>query len=263
MAAQSPAISRVPPPWTCHYSAYIGTFYLSPSSGLPRDLAYDPVEDSSARFTEAGVWKGGLVIIQLLRYTSTPVGAYDEMILSPGKFDVPGGRGSHTRITRIYVSQRDTTYNGRKNWNIPKHIARFKYTGDFSAPPFTVQLFPEDPAIDIPFFTASLKHLGFWTPTFPFSSRVTKWLGLPNTIVQPPLPESDPKEVICGTDAWLKTEYSIYSKKAKLIWMDLKQPEKEAGEVRANWWPGIQRWHVGIWLQNAQIDLGDPEVLRL
>lgn len=112
MADQSSPIKIAPPPWTCHYTAYVGSFYVSASSGLPRDLAYDPVEASSATFAEAGVWKGGLAMIQLLRYTSTPVGPYDEMILLPGSFDVPGGYGSHNRITRIYVSQRDTTYNG-------------------------------------------------------------------------------------------------------------------------------------------------------
>lgn len=111
MAAESSPIKMVPPPWTCHYTGYVGSFYVSPSTGLPRDLAYDPHEASSDRFTEAGAWKGGLAMIQLLRYTSTPVGPYDEMILIPGNFNVPG-HGSYTRITRIYVSQRDTTYNG-------------------------------------------------------------------------------------------------------------------------------------------------------
>ncbi|KAL8868886.1 MAG: hypothetical protein Q9174_004686, partial [Haloplaca sp. 1 TL-2023] len=111
MAAQQSSIPIAPPPWKCHYSGYVGSFYVSPKSGLPQDLAYDPVEASSDRFTEAGVWKGGMAMIQLLRYTSTPVGPYDEMILLPGNFDVPKGQGVHTRITRIYVSQRDTTYN--------------------------------------------------------------------------------------------------------------------------------------------------------
>lgn len=105
-------IKVAPPPWTCHYEAYVGAFYVSAKSGLPRDVAYEPLEASSAKTTEAGVWKGGMVMIQLLRYSSTPVGPYDEMILLPGNFEVPGGHGSHTRITRIYVSQRDTTFNG-------------------------------------------------------------------------------------------------------------------------------------------------------
>ncbi|CAL8574726.1 hypothetical protein XPA_000679 [Xanthoria parietina] len=256
-------IKVAPPPWTCHYEAYVGAFYVSAKSGLPRDVAYEPLEASSAKTTEAGVWKGGMVMIQLLRYSSTPVGPYDEMILLPGNFEVPGGHGSHTRITRIYVSQRDTTFNGRKNWNIPKHIARFKYTGDFSFPPFTVQIFPEDPSIETPIFTASLQHLAFWTPSFPFSSNVLKWLGVPNVMVQPPLPEGDPREVLCGTNAWYKVAASIYSPKAKLVWIDLKQQGNEAEGENKHWWPGIRRWHVGLWLQNARLEFADPEVLRM
>lgn len=152
---------------------------------------------------------------------------------------------------------------GRKNWNIPKHVARFQYDGDFSAPPFTVQIYPEDPAIDEPFFTASLQHLGFWTPTFPFSSNFLKRLGIPNAIVQPPLPEGEPKEVLRGTDTWFKSTASVYSPKAKLVWMDLKQPRKGGDLRRENWWPGIKRWHLAVWLQNAQLDLGEPEVLKM
>ena len=49
---------------------------------------------------------------QIIRYTDTPVGAYDEFALLPGYFDSPGG-GKNTRITAIYVSQKDTLYNGR------------------------------------------------------------------------------------------------------------------------------------------------------
>ncbi|KAL8947605.1 MAG: hypothetical protein Q9222_006131 [Ikaeria aurantiellina] len=265
MAAESPPVKIAPPPWTCHYTAYVGAFYVSASTGLPRDVAYDPLEAASATFTEAGVWKGGMVMIQLLRYTSTPVGPYDEMLVAPGNFDVPGGHGSHTRITRIYVSQRDTTFNdesGRKNWNIPKHIARFKVTGDFSAPPFTIQLFPEDPADETPFFSASLKHLGFWTPSFPFSSRFMKRIGVPSSMVQPPLPQAKSGDVVCGTDRWCKSEPVIYSPKAKLIWMDLKQPEKKGENKNEHWWPGIKRWHLGVQLQNAQLDLGEPEVIK-
>lgn len=49
---------------------------------------------------------------QIIRYTDTPVGAYDEFALLPGYFDSPEG-GKNTRITAIYVSQNDTCYNGR------------------------------------------------------------------------------------------------------------------------------------------------------
>ncbi|KAF2033172.1 hypothetical protein EK21DRAFT_109306 [Setomelanomma holmii] len=86
-------------------------------------------------------------------------------MLIPGNFSVPqpyafsnGGNEAPCikfpkkalRIARIYVSQRTTVYNGRLNWIIPKHLARF----EFSAPPttpgtkppesLTVQVFPPD-----------------------------------------------------------------------------------------------------------------------
>lgn len=52
-------------------------------------------------------------MLQLIRYSETPVGPYDEMVLLPGDFGVPGGKGQNMRITRIYVSQKDTCYNGQ------------------------------------------------------------------------------------------------------------------------------------------------------
>lgn len=54
-------------------------------------------------------------MIQIVRYSDTPVGAYDELLLIPGNFEVPSAkeRGkARLRITRDYVSQRDTCYNG-------------------------------------------------------------------------------------------------------------------------------------------------------
>ncbi len=90
-----------------------------------------------------------------------------------------------------------------------------------------------------------------------------KWLGVPNVMVQPPLPEGDPREVLCGTNAWYKVAASIYSPKAKLVWIDLKQQGNEAEGENKHWWPGIRRWHVGLWLQNARLEFADPEVLRM
>lgn len=48
------------------YTAYVGAFCISAKSCLPRDVAYAPLEASSAEFTEAGVWNGGMAMIQLL-----------------------------------------------------------------------------------------------------------------------------------------------------------------------------------------------------
>jgi len=66
-------------------------------------------------------------MIQLLRYSDTPVGPYDEMILCPGYFEYPvdGKNGDKStkkgvRITRIYVSQKQTCWNGRSSKKMSK-----------------------------------------------------------------------------------------------------------------------------------------------
>ena len=56
-------------------------------------------------------------MIQIVRYHDTPVGPYDELLIIPGSYAVPGGKfkgKTQLRATRFYVSQRETTYNGRK-----------------------------------------------------------------------------------------------------------------------------------------------------
>ena len=47
------------------------------------------------------------------RLLTRSVGPYDELMLIPGAFDVPGQNKKRLRITRIYVSQKDTMYNGK------------------------------------------------------------------------------------------------------------------------------------------------------
>ena len=57
-------------------------------------------------------------MLQLVRYLDTPVGPYDELLITPGTYKIPGGTQygkSRLRITWFYVSQRETAFNGRKN----------------------------------------------------------------------------------------------------------------------------------------------------
>lgn len=151
------SIPSAPPPWTTKSTAYLLPFYHSPSQPLP-SKAYTPLSASHAPFSEepqCGVFKGGLGLLHLLRYTETPVGSYDELAIMPGYFETSKGRGDgkekigkkakNMRITAIWVSQRDTCYNGkdgsrkttrscadlasagRKNWNIPKSVCLFSF----------------------------------------------------------------------------------------------------------------------------------------
>lgn len=114
-------IPAVPPPWTLKGDVYLFSFWSSRAqarAGLP-DMAYSPLEKKSS-YGADGKPVGGLGMIQVIRYHDSPVGPYDEMILVPGSFDYEredeqGRRrtGRSPRISRIYVSQKHTCYNGR------------------------------------------------------------------------------------------------------------------------------------------------------
>ena len=63
---------------------------------------------------------------QIIRYSDTPVGSYDELAILPGYFNGVGAAGTQRkdlRITGIWVSQEATLVNGRRNWNIPKCVS--------------------------------------------------------------------------------------------------------------------------------------------
>ena len=122
MAAAAP-IEIAPAPWTCKCTSYVLIFFAAKSQGVPHDIAYDAVEgnaESFANASQAGAFRGGTGMIQIVRYTESPVGPYDEIVFLPGEFDTPGRKEKGVRITRIYVSQKETCYNGRRIWNIPK-----------------------------------------------------------------------------------------------------------------------------------------------
>ena len=72
--AATPSPAPAPAPWTCKCTAY---WLLSTSpSILPAD-AYAPLEASSAALSDpiqAGAFKGGLAMVQVVRYSDTPVG---------------------------------------------------------------------------------------------------------------------------------------------------------------------------------------------
>lgn len=115
--------TAVPPPWTLKCTIYTLPFYISSStaSHLP-SLCFSPSEASSQ--LAASTPKGGLGMIQVIRYTDSPVGPYDEMLIVPGYFecdskdvDKQGKRikKQHVRVSRIYVDSKFTCWNGRKS----------------------------------------------------------------------------------------------------------------------------------------------------
>lgn len=70
-------------------------------------------------------FRGGHGGMLLVRYTDSPVGPYDELLFFPGCYQL--GDSTYYRISQIYVSSLDSVVNGRRNWGVPKKLARFEW----------------------------------------------------------------------------------------------------------------------------------------
>lgn len=117
------------PPWTLKGDFYTICYWISGTQAakLP-SAAYSPLEASSLfGDTSSSRPVGGVGMIQVMRFKESPVGPYDELAIIPGKFEwarqAADGRepaGQDYKISRIYVSQKHTCYNGRvsklTNW---------------------------------------------------------------------------------------------------------------------------------------------------
>ena len=204
---QPPLIPYIPPPWSAKGDIFLFPFWTSnqPTTSSPTPLlptqAYSPLEASSdfACPSSSGTFVGGLGTVQITRYHDSPVGPYDEMILVPGSFawkcfDLEAlrvKRGVNPRITRMYVSQRETCYNGRTStktkilvpitkhanlkyldWNYPQHLATFNWTTNTDTST-TIEIYPHDTRhsssestpSSIPFFKTTFHPIKY-TPRF-------------------------------------------------------------------------------------------------
>lgn len=235
-------------------------------------------------------------------HSNIPLGPYDELMLLPGPFTVPRHPTTppHTpasalRITRIYVSQRTTTYNGRLNWNIPKHLARFTFsappTPQGTAPPasLTVRVYPPHTTENDgtpPFFAAKLTPFTY-LPALPVSTSYLPFI--PTTIVQPPVPaapshaaaaaaaieaetaphgpdtydtRADETALLAGTSQWAAFSIAAQIARARGCWVEVEQRATEL-EVReaARWFPqGLGAWSVGAWCEGGELGIPVPEV---
>ena len=119
------SITAAPPPWSTKNTTFCLPFYSS--APLPPQ-AYTPLTASHPPFSsesQCGIYKGGLGMIYMIRYSETPLGAYDELAIMPGYFEndvecEEKGSGIkqtkkavHTRVTAIWVSQKSSCWNGR------------------------------------------------------------------------------------------------------------------------------------------------------
>ncbi|KAK8068734.1 hypothetical protein PG994_005350 [Apiospora phragmitis] len=291
-------IEPVPAPWSLHGTVYSIASVLPPSE-LPTK-AYAPLERADAAYTTADAYVGLLGMIQIIRYTDSPVGPYDELLMIPGYFKYPHvdaeGRESerlNPSITRIYVSQRYTAKNGRMinavvfgandaspplpiDWNIPKHLAKFDWTEDENGST-TVKVYPFDTMGDaaesgpagLPFFQTTFAPI---LDGLPYSTDLYEWIGINATLAQPPLPAGPGSRhsELAGTSQWRAVVPGQASECSSLGLFDLGQGRGDAvgntgknavgDEVFPNFWPGMPRMNLGLRMDNARISFGSPEI---
>lgn len=277
-------IVRVPGPWELHGTIY--SFFLLPALGISLDgqlpkKAFPPLERENPSAI-AGDFQGLLGMIQIIRYTDSPVGPYDEFLLIPGFFGYNGPDGSqesNVRVSRIYVSQKYTARNGRLNWNIPKHLARFDWTTDADGSGESVKIYPFDtsgdpaeagPASNKPWFQMKFSPLLDGILQIPFTTDLYGLAGVNLTLAQPPVPQGqDVFGALAGTETWKATVPGQYSEKTSVGTFDISQEGgdgEETGynavgdEYYPNFLPGLLSTNAGFRMEEARITFSAPTV---
>jgi hypothetical protein len=72
----------------------------------------------------AASFKGGVGAVMLVHYEKADCGPYDELLYIPGFFEHNGK--NYMRITKIYVSTKESVEWGRRNWAIQKLESKLK-----------------------------------------------------------------------------------------------------------------------------------------
>ncbi|GBE82997.1 hypothetical protein SCP_0500400 [Sparassis crispa] len=269
-------VSDLPAPWLFEGEAwwfFTALFHRPKKGEMSAPGYFDPLhEHSRSLATEEDAYLGNHGMIQLLRYTESPAGPYDELILIPGSFKSPPGLkpAEAPRITRIYVSAMNSVINGRRNWNIPKTLAKFSFApnsdGEMEVKVFAPTSFenPESSIFsDTPFFAVNIRPRAIPLPEIPLN---LKHSPIPFTLVQPPL-EASPtaaQDGCIGTDNWVSVDVADYRGRVKPIsWKgDLTVVDPDTQKVRTRiadgvGFPDIVPYSIG--LHFAQLKVQVPE----
>ena len=101
-------------PWHLSGEGYILNYWLNPQV----IEQFMPFGLKKSKF-------GRLVQIMLVRYHSSPVGPYDELLFLD---HASNGLNMHSHIPKIYVSSQASVDEGRYHWGIPKELAQFEWS---------------------------------------------------------------------------------------------------------------------------------------
>lgn len=101
------------PPWNLQGEGFILNYWLTPrfiQQAHPFHIAPSPI--------------GRMIQVMLVRYHSSPVGPYDELLV----LDHPLiSKRSLSSIPKIYVSTTASVAHGQALWGIPKELAQFEW----------------------------------------------------------------------------------------------------------------------------------------
>ncbi|GAB1521184.1 hypothetical protein RhiTH_004275 [Rhizoctonia solani] len=251
------------PPWTLQAEAW----WILPTIPLPwhaKELPRGALDTGEIdKFQELqATFQGGLGTIQLIRYHSSPVGPYDELLYVPGQmnYKIGGSSMSGLSITRIYVSSFASVVNGRRNWNIPKHLAKFEFTPETPSDPLSptvISVYPslsDSPTPDFspdPIFRTRVVPSRY-LPKFPLNlSRIPRAI-LDARLIQPPL--TDP----VGTEKWCMVNPG-YAGQAQVMY---PEPGLERGRYGDGiGFPDLQPMSIGLWWPKVEIQFPLAEIL--
>ncbi|KAH7338332.1 hypothetical protein B0J17DRAFT_662121 [Rhizoctonia solani] len=243
------------PPWTLQAEAW----WILPAVPMPWQTKELPkgaldIQESNALQGLQATYQGGLGTIQLIRYHSSPVGPYDELLYVPGQMNYKVGDSSVSglSITRIYVSSFASVVNGRRNWNIPKRLARFEFVPEAPSDPLSPTLASVYPSLSDslnpefspdPIFRARLvpsRRL----PNFPLNLSSIPRAILDSRVLQPPL--TNP----LGTEQWC-TVAPGYSGQARIMYPEPALEGARYGDGIG--FPDFQPMSIGLWWPKVSV----------
>ncbi|KAJ7485614.1 hypothetical protein FB451DRAFT_1554492 [Mycena latifolia] len=240
-----PDLQVVLAPWKLKGRSWV--FPVSPLSATSSFPAGWSAPYQADTLSSGGKFIGGLGIVQVVSYSESPVGPYDELVYVPGRWKYSDGTKAW-RITQIYVSSKDSTLNGRKNWNIPKHVANIDIS---TASDGTTTISANHPGTSAPFFKASTKSISVLSSLSIYSS--TSLLGKFFTLVQPPLPAGEKPEDV-ATSQWA-TLTPVLKGSTSLRTMTPGLAGKVGDGVG---FPAVAPWSIAFSMDDLDIDFGTP-----
>jgi len=177
MADNANKVKDAPAPWTLNGQVA----YLFAHGSRPAQESFNENSDPIRSPFRGGV--GGIILV---RYTDSPVGPYDELLLVPGCYQFDDT--TYYRISQIYVSSLDSVINGRRNWGVPKKLAIFRWSDNNTY----VKIFLPDN--DEPFCTIRVRPRLY---CFPVNSAIVP--SSFRTLLQPVLEDENDKNIYLKT----------------------------------------------------------------